>query len=106
MIEFFRNGQSIKKWTLLNLELLFWVTAIGLLYFMDTDPSQPSLCVFRLIGFNSCPGCGLGHSIHYALHLSFAQSIHEHLLGIPAILIILFRIKQLSFPKKRTLYEI
>lgn len=95
----------IKRWIIQHLELVIWVAALCLLFFMDTAAAQPSLCMFRLIGIDSCPGCGLGHAIHHAMHLNFAQSFHEHLFGIPALLIILFRIKQLLFQKKQLLYE-
>lgn len=103
---FRHNGHSIKKWLQKHLELVFWLTAICLLFFLNTSESQASLCIFRFIGFNNCPGCGLGHSIYFALHLNFMKSLQEHLLGIPAVLIILFRIKQLSFQKKQQLYEV
>ncbi|MBC7887486.1 MAG: DUF2752 domain-containing protein [Ferruginibacter sp.] len=99
-------GNSIKKWMALHFELIFWITGICLLFFMNAAPAQPSLCFFRFIGLDSCPGCGIGHSIHHALHLRFAQSVQEHIAGIPAVLIILFRIKQLSYPKKTTVYEV
>ncbi|MCP9751830.1 DUF2752 domain-containing protein [Ferruginibacter sp. HRS2-29] len=68
---------------------------------MNTDSASSSLCLFRFAGFNSCPGCGIGHSIHEALHLNFARSFSEHIFGIPAVLIILYRIKQLLFTPKQ-----
>ena len=97
---------KIFKFTKTWLELLCWSAALIVLFFMPVNVSERSLCVFRLIGFDSCPGCGLGHAIHYALHLQFGQSFHEHILGVPAVLIILNRIKHLSFSKKITAYEI
>ncbi len=84
---------------------MFWVAGICILFFMPADTEQTSLCIFRLVGIDKCPGCGLGHSIHYALHLNIEQSLQEHLLGVPATFIILFRIKQLIYPKKTTIYE-
>lgn len=86
-----------------HIEVIFWLAAMVLLFFMSTEPGT-SLCMFRFIGFSHCPGCGLGHAIHYALHLQFVKSFHEHFFGIPAMLIILNRIKQLSFPKKFSFY--
>jgi hypothetical protein len=73
---------------------------------MDASQSGSSLCVFKFIGFNSCPGCGLGHSIHHALHLRFGQSFQAHWFGIPGVIIILYRIKQLFNPKKIPAHEI
>ncbi|MEO6721091.1 MAG: DUF2752 domain-containing protein [Ferruginibacter sp.] len=89
-----------------RLELLCWSAALILLFLMPVNIGEQSLCVFRFIGFNSCPGCGLGHAIHSVLHLQFGQSFHEHIFGIPAVLIILNRIKHLSFSKKIIAYEI
>lgn len=89
-----------------RLELVCWSGALILLFFMPVESAEPSLCLFRFIGFNSCPGCGIGHAIHYALHFDLVASFHEHLFGLPAVLIILYRIKQLSFAKKITAYEI
>jgi hypothetical protein len=72
------------------LEPAIWLTALVLLFFMDTSKDSASFCVFKMVGFHSCPGCGIGHAMHDALHFRFAQSFHEHLLGIPAVLIILY----------------
>ncbi len=79
--------------------------ALILLFFIHPGNSETSLCAFRFIGFTSCPGCGIGHAIHFAMHLQFLQSLHAHLFGIPAVLIILYRIVQLSISKKITTHE-
>jgi len=92
---------NLKKWLVKHIELCFWILAIVLLFFMNNDNASDSLCFFHWIGFNSCPGCGIGHSIHAALHLEFAKSIQAHPFGIAAVLIIFYRIKQLSFPPKQ-----
>jgi hypothetical protein len=60
-----------------------WLSSLFFLYFMD--PGGPSLCIFKFAGMDACPGCGLGHSMHAALHLDFAKSFDEHVLGLPAI---------------------
>jgi hypothetical protein len=44
------------------------------------------------VGFRSCWGCGIGHAIHYALHLQFKQSFAEHVFGLPAAVGILYQI--------------
>jgi len=93
------------KWTRQRIELLFWFAAILFLFYLNPADSQLSLCVFRWIGIEHCPGCGLGHSIYHALHGRFAQSFHEHLMGPPALIIIFHRITQLIYPKKTTIYE-
>lgn len=87
---------SIKKYAVFiksNFELGFWLA--GLLVLFKMNVNDQSLCFFRVLGIAWCPGCGLGHAINAALHLDFATSLKEHLFGIPALLIIAHRIKQL-----------
>lgn len=85
-----------------NFELYFWLSALVALYFMNVR--SESLCLFRFAGFNWCPGCGLGHALNAALHFNFASSFNEHPFGIPALLIIVNRIKHLLL-KPTLLYE-
>jgi hypothetical protein len=44
------------------------------------------------LGFEYCPGCGIGHAIHYALRLQFEPSVEAHFLGIPSVIAILYLI--------------
>ena len=82
-------------------EQVVWTIALILLFFMDVTSEETSVCVFKIAGFNSCFGCGLGHAIHNVLHLDFMQSLNEHILGIPATIGILYTIiKPLISPKK------
>ncbi|HEV7621796.1 MAG TPA: DUF2752 domain-containing protein [Flavisolibacter sp.] len=74
-----------------NIEAFIWISFLFILFFISGE-QQFSLCLFKLMGFNRCPGCGLGHSIHYVLHFQFEKSIQEHYLGIPATMLIAFRI--------------
>mgnify|MGYP003578207812 CR=1 FL=1 len=71
-------------------EVILWNGALILLGFMKVDNST-SLCILKNLGFTWCPGCGLGHAIHYALHFEFQKSVQEHILGIPATLIIFYQ---------------
>ena len=84
------------------LEQICWATALMLLFFMNPSIDTPSFCFFKLIGLNGCPGCGIGQSIHYALHFKFTQAMDEHILGIPAALIILYKIFEPLNPLKQT----
>lgn len=96
-----RMQSSMRKFQLYiksNFELVFWAVALLTLYFMNVDGQ--SLCMFQFAGVDWCPGCGLGHAIHDAMHLNLATSFNEHPFGIPALLIIAHRIIQLiSKPK-------
>jgi hypothetical protein len=74
-------------------ELIFWVAALVSLAF--TDPAGPahfSLCPLKALGIAWCPGCGLGHSISWLFRGDIPNSFHAHWFGIPALIIILYRI--------------
>lgn len=87
--------QFIKNWLRHNLELLCWSAALIALFFLSENKSDTSLCLFSAFGFGKCPGCGIGHAMHYALKLEFVQSFNHHPLGILAVIIIFNRIRQL-----------
>lgn len=70
---------------------LIWTGALVLLFI---GGEGPSLCIFKWMGFNSCPGCGLGHSIHYLLHGQVEASFNEHILGIPVLVALMYLIIQ------------
>jgi len=94
---------QLKQYRQQYFELLFWLTAMLLIFFMPVNTVSPSLCIFKWLGIMHCPGCGIGHAIYYALHMQFTTSFQQHPLGIAAVLIILNRIKQLSFNCKRVI---
>ncbi|HEY1113578.1 MAG TPA: DUF2752 domain-containing protein [Chitinophagaceae bacterium] len=71
-------------------EQLIWLSALVVLFFLEEG--GPSLCLFKFAGLSSCPGCGLGHAIHYALHGAFRQSLEAHLLGVPATAFLLYSV--------------
>jgi len=68
-----------------------------------------SLCVLDQMGIKNCPGCGMGRSIHALLNGHWESSWQWHILGLPALLIIVVRIIQLVknyfTPYKRLPYE-
>ena len=66
-----------------------WLVLLLLLFFMDTTKEQFSFCVFRQLGISFCPGCGIGHSIHFALHFQLQEAWQAHPFGIPATIGIL-----------------
>jgi hypothetical protein len=69
-----------------------WFTSIILLSIPFAELTSFSLCPFHNLGFEFCPGCGLGRSIHYLIHFQFEKSFTIHPLGGAALLILLFRI--------------
>lgn len=65
-----------------------------------TNPAADShfiLCPFRLAGITWCPGCGIGHSISWLLHGNIHNAFRAHWLGIPALVIILYRMSELIY---------
>jgi hypothetical protein len=62
---------------------------------MEPSKTAFSFCLFKFAGFSGCWGCGIGHAIHYALHLQFGLSWQHHIAGVPAAAYLLF--KSLNF---------
>ena len=80
------------------LEAFIWSLALIVLAIYNPLTDQHmSFCIFKIFGFNYCPGCGLGRSISFLLHGDIGNSLKMHPLGIPALLILLFRIVNLSY---------
>ena len=76
-------------------ELLFWVAAVFFLFLMDPLVHHFTLCPFQSLGFDHCPGCGLGRSCAMALNGDLLGSLSMHPFGIFAILVIFNRIYSL-----------
>lgn len=81
---------------------MIWLAALIALYVMAEGEGQ-SLCIFSAVGVSWCPGCGLGHSIHHALHFRLAASADAHWLGMPATVAIVYNIVK-PFITKTTYY--
>lgn len=84
-----------------------WLTALIIIGFMNTSDEGFTFCLFKVAGFNWCPGCGLAHSIAYAIHGELYVSVKAHWFGIPALLIIMNRIIVLAktnFSTPKSLY--
>lgn len=86
-------------------EPIIWTSSLILLFFLPGGDGGRSLCLFKLFGFHKCPGCGIGHAIHYALHLEFKKSFEAHFMGIPAVVILGARIISDIVAKKQPLFS-
>ena len=74
-------------------EATIWI--LGLFYLIVVNnpvKSHFSICPLSNLGFDFCPGCGLGNSISYFFKGDFLLSFNSHPLGILAIVILTFRI--------------
>lgn len=80
-----------------NLEAFIWLIALFLLFTMNPETTQPSLCFFHYLGLDTCPGCGLGHSIAAAAQFNWSASIEYHPLGIFSIVILIVRIVSIFY---------
>jgi hypothetical protein len=73
-------------------EALLWITGLLFLAIAPLEHSHLTICPLKLLGFDHCPGCGLGLSVHYLFSFSFSASVRAHPLGFAALIIILHRI--------------
>lgn len=81
---------------IINPEVIIWSAALIYLAFLnDADVTHFSICPLSNLGIDSCPGCGLGKSITLFFNGDISGSFNTHLLGIPAVLILTYRIVSL-----------
>lgn len=59
---------------------------------LDPLSQAPSFCLIDRLGFDFCPGCGLGKSVAFAARGNLTASVQSHPLGIISILVIIARI--------------
>ena len=77
----------------INFEAVVWISGLAYLTLINPHASNHfHFCLFKLLGFEHCPGCGLGLSISFLLHGDFLNSFHAHPLGSFALVTLLYRI--------------
>lgn len=88
---------------LIGFEGFIWIVALlYFAFFVNPNSTHFTICPLSNLGFEHCPGCGLGNSIALIFRGKFSQSFDTHILGIPALLIILHRIYSIiNFNLKR-----
>jgi hypothetical protein len=79
-----------------RLELLLWSGLLLAPIFINPLENHVSFCLFHNLGFDFCPGCGLGRSLAFLYRGDLTRSFLCHPLGMIAFCILLFRIIQLS----------
>ena len=75
-----------------------WLWMAGLFALALHDPhtgTHFALCPLHYLGFDFCPGCGLGRSISYLMHGEVVNALSMHPLGLFALIILTYRIVQL-----------
>jgi hypothetical protein len=81
------------------LEAIAWV--VGLMLLAAIDPYQHNhftICPIQHLGFDWCPGCGLGLSISLLFRGDLYHSLVTHPLGLFAIVVLSHRIYSLIKP--------
>jgi len=81
----------------INIEVVIWPLALIFLSTLDPHVEHWSLCPLKNLGFESCPGCGLGRSISLIFQGEYEASFSAHPLGALAILILAYRTVYLTF---------
>ncbi|SFT54318.1 Protein of unknown function [Algoriphagus locisalis] len=94
----------ITRWiSNLPLELIFWIGSLVAIVFLDPHGgSHLSLCPLSQLGFDWCPGCGLGRSMNLLARGDFQASWNMHPLALLAYAVIFSRIWQLIKNLKTT----
>lgn len=84
---------SLLLFFLQHLEAVIWILVIvGFAISPIDTESHFTLCPLQLAGFVDCPGCGLGRSMILLLHGRIGDSMDMHPLGMPALIILSWRI--------------
>ncbi|NJM24561.1 MAG: DUF2752 domain-containing protein [Bacteroidia bacterium] len=83
-------------WRSLPYEAIVWLAGLVFLASQPPGGSHFSICPFSALGFEHCPGCGLGKSVAYLFRGEWAASFAAHPLGIFAVIMLSFRILQLT----------
>lgn len=88
----------IKRKIYFNLKMIgfegfIWSAALVYLALLfNPAESHFTICPLSNFGVDACPGCGLGRSISLFFSGKLTQSFQTHILGIPAVLILIYRI--------------
>ena len=85
---------------LVDFEALIWVVGLAVVAIGDPN-SERHFTLFWpqwVFGIQS-PGFGLGHSIGYLFRGDIQGSLNSHLLGVPVVAVLLWRIVTLQYHK-------
>ncbi|MEE9449256.1 MAG: DUF2752 domain-containing protein [Ignavibacteriaceae bacterium] len=76
-----------------GIEALIWIAALIFLALIEpAESTHFTICPFSVMGFDFCPGCGLGRSVSYVLHGEITNSLSLHPLGIFALIVLTTRV--------------
>ncbi|WP_026954038.1 DUF2752 domain-containing protein [Algoriphagus vanfongensis] len=85
------------------LELMFWIGSLVAIWMIQPSAaSHFTLCPISNLGFDWCPGCGLGRSMNLLARGEFEASWSMHPLAMLAYIVIFMRIWNLIKNLKTT----
>lgn len=89
------DREPFKYYFFLHFEWIALISGLLLMAMMDPMNQASSLCLIDWLGFEFCPGCGLGTSISFAARGELSASLNAHPLGLLAVVIILGRVGEI-----------
>ena len=74
-----------------------WIIGLAALVLLAPSlENSVSICIPSALGFDFCPGCGLGASIGHLVRGELAESWAAHPLAVPTVAILIGRIIHLA----------
>ena len=86
------SKHTFRLYFFLHFEWIFLITGLILMALLDPLSNSVSICPLDLLGFEFCPGKGLGNSIALGFRGQLSASLQSHPAGLFAILMISARI--------------
>src|SRR5688572_10139926 len=91
-ITLIKKNENMKRIGRLPWEAIIWLSGlVALAIFKPENDAHFTLCPLNNLGFDFCPGSGLGRSISFFFHGEVYQSLKTHPLGIFAVTVLSFR---------------
>jgi hypothetical protein len=70
---------EVKQWAKqIPLELIFWIGSIAAILTINPEVEAFSICPLHHLGFDWCPGCGLGRAMNLLARGEFLASWQLH----------------------------
>lgn len=86
-----KTSKIISYVSTINIEMVIWPLALIILSTLDPHKEHLSLCPLNNLGFEFCPGCGLGRSVSLIFRGEYKASFDAHPLGVLAVIILSYR---------------
>lgn len=89
--------ENLKRLTFFK-EPIIWLLALIVLYFIyPVSSGDFSFCIFHLMGWENCWGCGIGKSMSCVMHGEIKESFNYHYLGIFTFPLLASRVAILTY---------